>query len=145
MNLHVSAFFLNREVVSSRSAARSAGFAESSFVLLTEPSIRAKQQPIRATILDLRAADLLAPRAVAVTVGPQVSAILDLIVTSLLPSGRVAAHLEEVYLPHCGGHFVLLCGHVLRVLLVSQTVVGEREGQEVGGANHALAEVWRRG
>lgn len=105
-------FFLNGEVVSSCSAARSAGFAESAFVLLTEPSIRAQQQPVWAAILDLRAADLPAPRAVAVTVG-QVSALLDLIGTCLLPPVRVAAHLEEVDLLHGGSHFVLLCCHVL--------------------------------
>lgn len=111
--LEFSSFFLNGEVGCSRSAARSAGFAESPFVVLTEPSIWAKQQPVWAAILHLSAADLPAPRGVGVRVGPQVSAVLDLIVASLLPSGRVAAHLEEVYLLSGGGHFVLLCGHVL--------------------------------
>lgn len=108
-----SASFLNREVVRSRSAARPAGFAESSLVLLTEPSVRAKQQPVRGATLDLRTADLPAHRGVGVSVCPQVSAILDLTVTALLPSGRVAAHLEETDLLCCGGHFVLLSGHVL--------------------------------
>lgn len=28
--------------------------------------------------------------------------------------------------------------------MVGQAVVGEREGQEVRGANHTLVEVWRR-
>lgn len=136
---------LYRQVVCSRSAARSAGFAESPFVLLTDPSIRAKQQPVRATIFDRRTADLPAPRAVAVSVGPQVAVIWDLVVTGLLPSVRVASHFEEGCLLHSSGYFVLLCGHVLWVLLVGQTVVGEREGQEVWGTHHTLAEVWRWG
>ena len=109
---YVCAFFLNSEVICSRSAARSAGFAESSIVPLTD--VRAKQQPVGVAMLDLRAADLPAASAEAASVGHQVSAILDLIVTSLLPSGRVAAHLEEIHLLHGGGgHFVLLGGHVL--------------------------------
>lgn len=113
MNPSVSVFLLNREVVCSRSAAGSAGFAASSFVLLTEPPVRTKQQPVRAAVWDRRAAGLSAPGAVAVSVGPDVSAILGLIVTCLLPSGRVAAHLEEVCLVRGGGHVVLLGGHVL--------------------------------
>lgn len=108
---YVCAFSLNSEVICSRSAARSAGFAESSIVLLTD--VRAKQQPVGVAMLDLRAADLPAARAEAVSVGHQVSAILDLTVTSFLPSGRVAAHFEEIHLLHGGGHFVLLGGHVL--------------------------------
>lgn len=129
---------LNREVVCSRPAARPARFAESPLVFLKERSIRAKQQPVGAdaAILDLRA----------VRVGPQVTAILALIVRGLLPRGRVAFQLEEAHLlDGGGGYFVLLRGHVLGVLLVSQAVVGERKGQEVRGADHALAEVRRRG
>lgn len=128
---------LNREVVCSRPAARPARFAESPLVFLKEHSIRAKQQPVGAgaAILDLRA----------VRVGPQVTAILALIVRGLLPRGRVAFQLEEAHLLDGGGYFVLLRGHVLGVLLVSQAVVGERKGQEVRGADHALAEVRRRG
>lgn len=78
--------------------------------------------------------------------GPQVSAILDLTAARRGPRGRVAAHLEEGHLL-CGGsgHFVLLGGHVVGVLLVGEAVVGERERQEVGGAHHALVEVRGRG
>lgn len=86
--LNLSALFLNREVVCSRSAARAAGFAESTSVLLADPSIRAEMQPVWAAILDLRAAALPAARgAEAVSVGPQVSAVLDLSFAGLLPPG----------------------------------------------------------
>lgn len=137
--IYLSVLNLNRKVVCSRPAARSAGSTEPSFVLLTE-NIWAEQQPV------WDPADVPAATSVRVRVCPQVSAILDLIGPSLLPPGRrVAAHLQEVHPLGGGGHFVLLCGHVLRVLLVRQAVVGEGEGQEVRGANHTLAEVWRRG
>lgn len=103
-------FFLNCEVICSSSAARSAGFAVSSLVLM--------QQHVWATILDLNTADVPALGGIAVSIGSQVSPILDLTVIGLLPSMRIAAHLEEVYLFHCGCHFVLLGSHVFRVLLV---------------------------
>lgn len=106
----LSIFFLNCEVICSSSAARSAGFAVSSLVLM--------QQHIWATILDLNTADVPALGGIAVSIGSQVSPILDLTVIGLLPSMRIAAHLEEVYLFHCGCHFVLLGSHVFRVLLV---------------------------
>lgn len=143
LNQSVHVLLLNRKVILSCSAARSAGFAQSSFVLLTESSIRAQQQPV--FILDLRTADLPVRRAVAVSVSPQVSVILDLIVTGLLPCVRVAAHLEEGCLLHGNSYFVLLCGHVFWVLLAGQMVVGEREGHEVWGPHHALAKIWRWG
>lgn len=102
---YVGPLVLNREVVSSRPAAGSAGFAESSLV--------PQQQSIRAAILDLMAAHVPALRAVAVGVRCHVGAILDLTVSTGLPGRRVAAHLKEVSLLRCGGYFVLLCDHVL--------------------------------
>lgn len=93
----------------------------------------------------MKQADLPAGGAVAAGVGPQVSVLLDLIVAGFLPPVRVAAHLEQGGLLHGGGDFVLLRGHVLRVLLGGQAVVGERERQEVRGAHDALVEVRRWG
>lgn len=93
----------------------------------------------------MKQADLPAGGAVAAGVGPQVSVLLDLIVAGFLPPVRVAAHLEQGGLLHGGCDFVLLCGHVLRVLLGGQAMVGERERQEVRGAHDALVEVWRWG
>lgn len=136
---------LNWQVVCSCSAASATGFAESPLVLLTESPTRAKQKPVRAPILDLWTADLPAAGAVAVIVIPEVGILLDLTGIGLLPSVWVAAHLEEGRLFYGGGYFVLLGGHVLRVLLVRQVVVGESQREEVCRAHHTLAEVWRWG
>lgn len=88
------------EVVYSRPAARSAGFAEPAFVLLTESSGRAKHQPVWAAGLDLRAAAVPGPGVKAGDVSPQELLSLDLTITRLLPGGRVAAHVVQVLLLH---------------------------------------------
>lgn len=119
--------FLNRQVVRSCSAAGAAGFAEPPLVLLTESPAGAKQQPVGAPILNLRTAHLPASGPVAVIVLPEVGVLLDLAGIALLPSVRVAAHLEEGGLFDGGGDFVLLGGHVLGVLLVHQVVAGESQ------------------
>lgn len=103
-SLFKAEFYLNREVVCSRSATRSADFAESSLVF--------QQEPVRASILDLKTAQVSALRAVAVRVRPQVRAILVWSISRVLPSGRVAVHLEEVGLLQRSSYFVLLCDHV---------------------------------
>lgn len=114
---------LDRQVVCSRSAACAAGFAESPLVLLAESPTRAQQKPVGAPVLDVWTSGLPASSAEAVLVVPEVGVLGDL--TALLPPVGVAAHLEEGRLLHGGGYFVLLGGQVLRVLLVSQVVVGE--------------------
>lgn len=136
---------LNGQVVCSGSAAGSTGFAEPPLVLLTVSPTGAKQQPVRASILGLGTAHLPAAGPVAATVTLEVGVLRDLPGRGLLPSVRVAAHLQDRGLFHRRGYLVLLGGHVLRVLLVRQVVVGERQREEVGGAHHALAEVWRWG
>lgn len=140
--------WLNGQVVRSCSAAAAAGLAVSPLVFLTESPPGAKQKPVGASILDLRTADFPAARTVATIVVPQVGVVLDLTGVGLLPSVWVAAHLQEGGLLHGGGYIVLLGGHVLRVLLVRQVVVGERQRKEARRAHHALAEVrgwcWRR-
>lgn len=118
---------LNWQVVCSCSAASSTGFAESPLVLLTESPTRAKKKPVRATVWDLWTADVPAAGTVAVIVIPEVGILLDLTGVGLLPSVGVAAHLEEARLFYGGGYFVFLGGHVLRVLLVRQVVVGESQ------------------
>lgn len=116
VQIHPGFFFLNRQIVRSRSTARPAGF--------TEPSLVLQQQPIRTSVQGQKAIHVSAFWAVAVRVRRQV---FSSVVSRVLPCGRVAVHLEEVGLFHCGSYFVLLCYHVLRILLAGQPVVWERE------------------
>lgn len=122
----------DRQVVRSGSAAGSAAPAQPALVLLPEPPVRAQQQLVAHSVLDLEHAGLPAGGGVAARVlAPQEALLLELVAGGLLPPVRVAAHLQQRGLLHGGGDLVLLGGHVVRVLLAGQAVVGEREWQEV--------------
>lgn len=133
----------DRQVVRSGSAAGSAAPAQPAFVLLSERPVRAQEQLVSRSVLNVKHADLPAGGGVAAgALAPQEIVLLELGAGGLRPPVRVAAHLQQRGLLHGGGD--LLCSHVLGVLLAGQAVVWERQGQEVRGAHDALVEVRRR-